>query len=265
MRFGAQEGRQSPIMSYRGDDSAIPDRLRLDYAPTGRATCEGCGGAISQGEVRCGVKVRSAFHDGFDMHWHHARCGLRRGATGPDSFKGFQRLRWADQAALAESLGQPLDSSKPCVAHAKRVNDMIWQVYDMIAAVPKKNLREALEQNGRFITDKMTPFEIAYTIADLVVNGMLPPCPFCTCNALVGEGGQTRCSGFAAGTSSCSLCVVLVPVTGGKVASASWMTTEALGRRFEVFVVWRGAAMCSGQQQDSLAFGIWVAVCQRSR
>lgn len=207
-------------MSYRGDDSAIPDRLRLDYAPTGRATCKGCGGAISQGEVRCGVKVRSAFHDGFDMQWHHARCGLRRGATGPDSFKGFQRLRWADQAALAESLGQPLDRSKPCVAHAKRVNDMIWQVYDMIAAVPKKNLREALEQNGRFITDKMTPFEIAYTIADLVVNGMLPPCPFCTCNALVGEGGQTRCSGFAAGTSSCSLCVVLEPVTGGQVASA---------------------------------------------
>jgi poly [ADP-ribose] polymerase len=233
--YTAERDLAGSAMSFRGDDSAIPDRLRLDYAPTSRATCKGCGGGISEGEVRCGVKVRSSFHDGFEMKWHHAKCGLRQGATGPGSFKGFQRLRWADQAALAESLKQPLDLSKPCVARAKRINEMVWQVYDLIAAVPKKSLREALELNGCFLDDKMSPFELGYTIADRVVNRMLPACPFCQCMALVGEGGQIRCAGFAAGASSCTLCVVLEPVFGEEVASQEMR--DRVGRlqtRFEL-------------------------------
>lgn len=204
-------------MSFRGDDNSISDRLRLDYAPTSRASCKGCGRGIAQDEVRCGVKVRSAFHDGFDTHFHHAECGMRQGASGPASIKGFGRLRWSDQARLAEALRQPLDSSKPAVAKVKRLTELVWQVYDLIASVSKKQLREALDANDRFVTDKMSPYDLAYTIADGVVCGLLPPCPFCKCTALVGEGGQIRCSGFAAGTTTCTFTAVLESVFGGAV------------------------------------------------
>ena len=70
-------------MSYRGDDSSIPDRVRVDYAPTGRASCKACKAPIAQDSVRVGIKVRSLFHDGFDMHFHHVDCAIRHAAS-PD-------------------------------------------------------------------------------------------------------------------------------------------------------------------------------------
>ena len=220
-------------MSYGGDDSSIPDKLRLDYAPTSRASCKGCGRGIGQGEVRCGVKVRSQWHDGFDMHFHHVACAPK--ASGPGAFKGVQRLRWADQAALADALKMPLDESKPAVKKAKRLNELVWGVVDKVASVPKKQLREALEENDRFITDKMSPAELAYMIGDSLVSGLLPPCPFCECNALVGEGGMIRCAGFAAGTTSCASIIMSVgagvgatPPTGG-AAGTTALASQIIG------------------------------------
>ena len=48
--------------------AAIPDRLSVDYAPTGRASCKSCGAVIAQNTctVRVGEKVRSPWHDGFE-------------------------------------------------------------------------------------------------------------------------------------------------------------------------------------------------------
>ena len=168
------------------------------------------------------------------MHWNHALCGARQGASGPASFKGFQRLRWDDQVKLAQALKQPLELAKPCVSRTKRINEMVWEVYDLISSVPKKLLRDALEQNQRFVTDKMSPYELAYTISDLVVNGMLPACPFCSCEALVGEGGQIRCAGFAAGTSACSFNVVVEPVLGGQVGSDEMRKRTVRSGTFEL-------------------------------
>ena len=46
-----------------------------------------------------GEKVRSPWHDGFDIKWHHAtvRCGLRYATSKVHDLKGLQRLRWTDQ------------------------------------------------------------------------------------------------------------------------------------------------------------------------
>lgn len=107
-------------------DRAIPDRLLLEYAPTGRASCKTCGSAIGQDTVKMGEKVRSPWHDGFDIRWHHAtvRCGLRHAANSVHDFKGFQRLRWVDQVAIAEKVCP--GSSAP--AQVKRLNEMVWEV-----------------------------------------------------------------------------------------------------------------------------------------
>ena len=99
-------------MSYgTHGNSAIPDRLCVEYAPTSRASCKTCGGIINQDTVRLGEKVRSPWHDGFDIKWHHAtaRCGLRHAATSVHELKGFQRLRWADQVELAVRLRPELE------------------------------------------------------------------------------------------------------------------------------------------------------------
>ena len=48
--------------------AAIPDRLSVDYAPTGRASCKSCGAVIAQNTVRVGEKVQSPWHDGFDVN-----------------------------------------------------------------------------------------------------------------------------------------------------------------------------------------------------
>ena len=57
-------------MSYgQLGDAAIPNRYRVEYAPTGRAACKGCGAAIAEGTPKLGEKVRSPWHDGFDMHF----------------------------------------------------------------------------------------------------------------------------------------------------------------------------------------------------
>ena len=50
-------------------NAAIPDRLSMDYAPTDRASCKACGGIMPKDSIRCGEKVRSPWHDGFDIKY----------------------------------------------------------------------------------------------------------------------------------------------------------------------------------------------------
>lgn len=106
----------------------IPDRLSVDYAPTGRASCKSCGALIGQGAVRIGEKVRSPWHDGFDTKYMHSRCALSKGRSVHD-FSGFQRLRWADQMALGDKLHCGTPPAPPQeAARLKRINELLWEV-----------------------------------------------------------------------------------------------------------------------------------------
>ena len=209
-------------MSFRGDDSSIPDRLRVDYAPTGRASCKVCGDLVPQHSVRVGVKVRSPWHDGFDLLWHHPRCALSRGKC-PEDFKHWGQLRWADQLALAKQLGFHLDTSRADVQRIADLNRFVWEAHERLSKVPKKILRELLEANGRFLTEKTSPAHMTYTAAEMLVHGVPPVCPWCSCAALVGEGGIVRCSGFSQGTTACGFQLTLVDAFGvnGGAALAS--------------------------------------------
>ena len=63
----------------------------------------------------CVAQVRSSFHDGFDMHWHHMKCAMSKARTA-DDIKGFQRLRWSHQIEMAATLGcEPCMQVAPCV------------------------------------------------------------------------------------------------------------------------------------------------------
>ena len=172
-------------------DAAIPNRLRVEYAPTGRAGCKACGSAIAEMTPKVGVKVRSPFHDGFDIHWYHVRCGHRNGSSVHD-FVGFQRLKWSDQCAFYERIHGCAPASSPQHKEAQEMAEMLWQVQGAIAGVPKKALKEALELNQRLVSDKATPLHLKHTLADGLLNGRLPPCPWCSCEALEQAGRSCR-------------------------------------------------------------------------
>ena len=152
--------------------AAIPDRLSVEYAPTGRAACKTCGGAIHQDSVKMGEKVRSPWHDGFDIKWHHAtqRCGLVHAAKSVHDFKGFQRLRWADQVKLATTLRPELEGVAQ-LAEVQRTSEMMWEVKDLLEKVPKNALREVLTENGIFVSDKASPAAMLHGLADGLLGG----------------------------------------------------------------------------------------------
>ena len=159
---------------------AIPDRLQCDYAPTSRAGCKTCGGNIMQDTVRIGEKVRSPWHDGFDIKWNHLRCGVARGSSSVHEYKGFQRLRWADQLAMAEA-AKPgsADPADPEMKRLARLNEMMWEVKDKLGKVKKDALRELIEANGVYCSEKAHPTSMIHGIADGLLCGLLPPCPWC--------------------------------------------------------------------------------------
>ena len=132
-------------------DSAIPDRLACDYAPTGRASCKACGSVIGQDTVRIHEKVRSPWHDGFDTKYYHKRCGLRLGRCVHD-FKGLQRLKWVDQLSIADSFMPGFSAKAPSTEQKRveRLNEMVWEVKAVLEKFPKTALKEVLELNGFF-------------------------------------------------------------------------------------------------------------------
>src|SRR5215831_1367394 len=52
----------------------------IERAPTGRAKCRGCGGAIARDEWRLGERLPNPFDEkGGEMtHWFHLACGAYR-------------------------------------------------------------------------------------------------------------------------------------------------------------------------------------------
>ncbi len=101
-------------------------------------------------------------------------------------------------------MGSPAEVGDAAHQKAKVQSEMLWTVTNAIAGVPKPKLKEALELNERMFGDKDSPFQLRHTIADGLLHGRLPPCPWCGCKALEQEGGQIKCAGFVDGSTPCA-------------------------------------------------------------
>ena len=117
--------------------------------------------------------------------------------------------------------GANADEGEAGAQRAKEENAMLWSVADAIAGVPKPKLKESLELNGRMFGDKASPFELRHTIADGLLNGRLPPCPWCKCEALEQEGGLITCRGYLEGATACEFKQTSYSVMGSNVTLAA--------------------------------------------
>jgi len=163
----------SPTALLIPPSRAAPEpAFRLPQAPTSRASCKTCGCPIQEDTVRCGEKVKSPWHDGFDVRWNHAKCLVpaqgRRGSTCHD-FKGLQRLRWSDQVRIVEMLGGSVGTDAE-TRRIARLNEMVWEVKALLAKTPKKVLFELLDANGVFHSLKATPVGMVHGVADGLVQ-----------------------------------------------------------------------------------------------
>eukprot|EP00321_Phaeocystis_globosa_P009314 CAMPEP_0118830492 /NCGR_PEP_ID=MMETSP1162-20130426/27502_1 /TAXON_ID=33656 /ORGANISM="Phaeocystis Sp, Strain CCMP2710" /LENGTH=226 /DNA_ID=CAMNT_0006761829 /DNA_START=40 /DNA_END=717 /DNA_ORIENTATION=- len=209
-------------MSYgQLGDAGIPNRYRVEYCPTSRGSCKACGLPMAEMTPRCGEKMRSHFFDGFEIKWYHPHC-FRTSCKSVHDIVGFQRLKWPDQLVVYKQItGANADEGEAGAQRAKEENAMLWSVADAIAGVPKPKLKEALELNGRMFSDKASPFELRHTIADGLLNGRLPPCPWCKCEALEQEGGLITCRGYLEGATACDFKQTSYSVMGSKITLAA--------------------------------------------
>ena len=91
-------------MSYgQLGDAGIPNRYRVEYCPTGRGGCKGCGSPMTENTPRCGEKMRSHFFDGFEIKWFHPHC-YRTSCKSVHDIVGFQKLKWTGAPALRRRL-----------------------------------------------------------------------------------------------------------------------------------------------------------------
>jgi len=77
----------------------------IQPAPTGRAKCRGCGGKITQGELRFGEMVPNPFADGDTTHWFHLECAAYK--------------RPEPVLATVEAFTEPLPNAEALKAAAK--------------------------------------------------------------------------------------------------------------------------------------------------
>ena len=170
---------------------------------------------IAQDTVRVGEKVRSPWHDGFDTKMYHQRCGIGLG-RGVHEFKGLQRLRWTDQLSIAERFVPGVSSAPPSaeMKRVRRLNEMVWEVRDRLGKVKKDALKELIELNDVFVSEKAKPDSMLHGIADGLVNGRLPACPWCHGRSLELEGTMLRCYGYMNGATHCQYKSCVPPAEG---------------------------------------------------
>lgn len=79
--------------------------FKAEYAKSGRASCKGCKGAISQDSLRLAVMVQSPMFDGKIPNWFHYACFWKRAkCLSHTQIGGFDALRWEDQEKIKEKI-----------------------------------------------------------------------------------------------------------------------------------------------------------------
>ncbi|PSC71253.1 subunit of cis-Golgi transport vesicle tethering complex -Sec34p isoform D [Micractinium conductrix] len=94
---------------------------KIGYAPTGRATCQGCKELIEKGTLRQGVEISIDGCEGW-WKWRHWECVTNRlvsNMVGPRWMVGFEDLEPEDQARVADTFAVPPEP-KPLKAPARK-------------------------------------------------------------------------------------------------------------------------------------------------
>ncbi|CAM6038134.1 unnamed protein product [Sphagnum compactum] len=80
--------------------SAAMEKLVVEYAKSGRATCKHCNTVIAKGSVRLGSVTKDRGHD--NTKWHHPVCFVKNSPKSMDAAKlaGFTDLKDSDRDAL---------------------------------------------------------------------------------------------------------------------------------------------------------------------
>jgi len=185
----------------------IPEPLSVDYAPTGRAACKKCQGAIAEGSVRVGRLTRSRFHDGFDTKLYHWRCGSEYGNS-IDDFQGWQsELRWGgpndDVQRLMDTFGDEWIDDKSVIEEYRKRNQFVSAAAEHLADVPVGLLRQVFEANDMVFSDRAKGSALAAVIAECMLYGKLPACPTCNTHGLRQSGTDIRCHGWFSASTKC--------------------------------------------------------------
>lgn len=89
--------------------SQIPagNQFKVEYAPTGRATCKVCRSSIAKGSLRIGKVVPARHFDGNMNFWYHLDCfkTLPQQLHSMEELEGLRNISHTDQQQIQQTLG----------------------------------------------------------------------------------------------------------------------------------------------------------------
>ena len=119
-------------MSYgSAGAAAVQDRLRVEYAPTDRASCKSCGTGMPKGSVKLGEKVRSPWHDGWDIKFCKVKCAIHKANGMPHEISHLQKLKWKDQVEIVEMMGKTVEKGAATEALKAR-SDQLYALIEVL-------------------------------------------------------------------------------------------------------------------------------------
>lgn len=179
---------------------AIQDPFSVDYAPTDRACCKTCQATLAKNSIRFGRKVRSPWHDGFDIQYRHFNCGMEY-VKHPREITGIMDLQWKHFEKCVKKLTDVnLNDNHPTVREYRLRSEALWELKSKLAELPVASLTPALQLNNIWFQDRIKAPEAAAVIADGLLFGKLPKCPVCDTMALRQSGTDIRCVGYLEGS-----------------------------------------------------------------
>ncbi|EZG78503.1 poly polymerase [Gregarina niphandrodes] len=193
-----------------GAITAEPIHLQyyVDLAPSGRASCKKCGNLISLYSARFCRKVRSPWHDGFDIQYNHLCCGIKW-ARKLDEIHMLGMLPWRDLQKAADQWEYDLLVNREELKKYKLLVNGIGVLRQTILD-SKMNVQamvSILSFNG-FSAEIFTHHHGAISIvphvfADCLLRGLPPTCPLCQQMTLFPAAYSYYCIGYIAPTTKC--------------------------------------------------------------
>ncbi|KAK7253705.1 hypothetical protein SO694_00002349 [Aureococcus anophagefferens] len=151
-----------------GQGDGGPPLSTLGFAPTGRASCKGCGGAIPKGGLRATKFVRSAHHDGYDAAHYHAEC-LKSPPRGFDP-RCVLALPWRDQLNFSGD-----DAQKDALRgnpDAQRASELLSETRKALANdVKPKDVKQLCEENGYALVSGPKPIPLDTLLDEAGASG----------------------------------------------------------------------------------------------